>query len=309
MAFAPHAYTLPITPASVAIQGQAGSFSHSTCRAVFNELNDDAIQFYDTFDEPFEAVVSGRAALAVIPVFNTIAGPVPYVHRLIRNKKLFAVGEYFHPIEMCLMGLPGANVMHITKVSSHIHALNQCRLYLDRHPYMERIVHADTGGSARDVAKGGDAAHASIASAFAAQLYGLKILERGVQDKKKNVTHFLILSGKPLAHDHEPAREYVTTFLIKPYRRIDRPLKAIIDVLSEKGLYYRTPMEFSDADMRPEEFLVEVFEHRAHPAMAAALKALGPSRNGGGISSRLDITGCYPAHHYTRFGRRRHAPG
>src|SRR5687768_4414088 len=112
------------TMRKIAFQGAMGSNSDLACRAMFPDM--ETVPCYG-FEDTFRAVKDGRADLAMIPVDNTRAGRVADVHHLIPRGGLFIVAEHFEPIRMALMGVKGAKLEDIRHVSSHIHALPQCR--------------------------------------------------------------------------------------------------------------------------------------------------------------------------------------
>ncbi len=174
----------------IAFQGEPGANSDMACQAVYP---DHTPLPCPSFDDAFDAVRSGEADLAMIPIENTLAGRVADIHHLMPDSGLQIVGEYFMPIHFQLMALPGVNRDEIRQVQSHVHALGQCRKYLRANGW-KPIVAGDTAGAAREVSQSGDRTLAALAPELAAGHYGLDILERDVEDSPRNVTRFVVLS-------------------------------------------------------------------------------------------------------------------
>ena len=174
----------------IAFQGEPGANSDTACRDMFPDMEPLPCA---TFEDAFAAVESGRAALAMIPIENTIAGRVADIHHLLPESPLHIVGEYFLPIHFHLMVVKGGKKEQIRSVHSHIHALGQCRKIIRANGW-KPVVAGDTAGAARIVAEAGDPSMAALAPRLAASLYGLDILAENVEDAANNVTRFVVLS-------------------------------------------------------------------------------------------------------------------
>ncbi|MEM9107030.1 MAG: prephenate dehydratase domain-containing protein, partial [Pseudomonadota bacterium] len=197
------------TKKKIAFQGEIGANSDMACRDMFPAYEPMPCR---TFEDAFNAVESGEAALAMIPIENTIAGRVADIHYLLPESNLHIVGEYFMPIHFQLMAIPGATIDGIQSVHSHIHALGQCRNIV-RERGWSPVVAGDTAGAARQVAEKKDPTMACFSPALAAELYGLDILEENVEDTDNNVTRFVVLSPENgLAKRDAPDDLIVTTF-------------------------------------------------------------------------------------------------
>ena len=181
------------SPRRIAFQGEPGANSHIACREACPDLEPLA---RPTFEEVFAAVREGRAQRAMIPVENTLAGRVADIHHLIPDSGLFIVGEHFLPIRHQLMAPPGASLESLRTAHSHVHALGQCRRTI-RELGLRAVVEGDTAGAAREVAERGDLSQAAIASELAAEIYGLTILRRDIEDATHNTTRFLIMAREP----------------------------------------------------------------------------------------------------------------
>src|SRR5690606_25054521 len=144
----------------IAFQGEPGANSDTACRNMFPGMEPLPCP---TFEDAFNAVESGKADLAMIPIENTLAGRVADIHYLLPNSKLYIVGEYFLPIRFQLMVLPGVALSEIKSVHSHIHALGQCRKIIRKHKWKpivaeigrascrERVEVAEVGGPCNNI--------------------------------------------------------------------------------------------------------------------------------------------------------------
>ncbi|MAZ16395.1 MAG: prephenate dehydratase [Ahrensia sp.] len=196
----------------IAFQGEPGANSDTACRDMFPEMEPLPCP---TFEDAFNAVESGKARLAMIPIENTIAGRVADIHYLLPDSRLHIIGEYFLPIHFQLMVLPGTDMKDIKSVHSHIHALGQCRKVIRKHRW-KAMVAGDTAGAAKLVAETGDKTMAALAPELAAGMYGLDIVARDVEDQENNVTRFVVLSkNKQLTTRDTAAEKIMTTFVFR----------------------------------------------------------------------------------------------
>jgi prephenate dehydratase len=196
--------------AKIAFQGEMGAFSHAAARAVFP--NDAPVPCV-TFEQTIAAVQNGAADYAVVPVENSLYGRITDIHHILPESGLFIVGEYFLPIAMNLLGVKGALFSDVKSVQSLSVALGQCRKFIRDHN-LETINSVDTAGSAREVAELGDKSRAAIASSIAADIYGLNVLEKNIEDADHNTTRFLVMSRTPaeIAPDGDNVK---TTFVFR----------------------------------------------------------------------------------------------
>ncbi|GAA2869870.1 prephenate dehydratase [Aminobacter niigataensis] len=203
---------MPTTTNKIAFQGEPGANSDTACRNVYPTMEPLPCP---TFEDAFNAVETGKADLAMIPIENTIAGRVADIHHLLPESKLHIVGEYFLPIHFQLMVLPGVKRSEIKTVHSHIHALGQCRKYIRKNNW-KPVVAGDTAGAAKLVAEVKDRTMAALAPRLASSLYGLDILEENVEDTENNITRFVVLSkGKSWAERTNPETKMMTTFVFR----------------------------------------------------------------------------------------------
>jgi prephenate dehydratase len=166
-----------------------------------------------TFEDVFAAVAGGQAAYAMLPVENSVYGRITDIHHLLPESGLHIQAEHFLPVHHQLMAIPGATLATVKRVMSQPPALGQCR-NLIRELGLEMVVGADTAGSARLVAEGKDPAIAALASTLAAEIHGLTILRKDVEDAAHNTTRFLVMARerKDAAHDGAPV---MTTFIFR----------------------------------------------------------------------------------------------
>tara|TARA_R110002072_G_scaffold119801_3_gene252706 strand:+ start:259 stop:1137 length:879 start_codon:yes stop_codon:yes gene_type:complete len=211
--------TSPAAPENIIVfQGEPGANSHIACRDAFPDMVERPC---DTFEEALAAVKNGEARLAMIPIENSVAGRVADIHHLLPESGLYIIGEYFLPIRFQLMGLKGATLDSVKSVQSHVMALGQCRNLISEHKW-RAVVGADTAGSARQIAEAGDPSRAALAPKLAAEIYGLDILKRDVEDAAHNTTRFIIMAAEP--DDAEPEDEPVITSFIFRVRNVPAAL-------------------------------------------------------------------------------------
>ena len=248
-------YKTPI----VVYQGEAGANSHMASDAVFP---DGQPLPRATFEGALSALKHGEADLAMIPVENSLAGRVADIHHLLPESGLHIIGEHFQRVRHQLMALPGSQLSDLKTAHSHIMALGQCRQSLQElglHPMAE----ADTAGSARLVKQAGDKTMAAIAPDLAAEIYGLEILKKDIEDAEHNTTRFLILAREP-----DPAvignGQVITTFIFR-VRNVPAALYKVLGGFATNGINmtklesyqlegtFNATMFYADIEGHPEE--------------------------------------------------------
>lgn len=174
-------------------QGEPGAFSEEAALAAFGSIE---TRGYPSFEALVAAVAGGDVTHGLLPYENSIAGRVTSaLAALEHHGGITVTGELAHPVEQCLIGMPGCVLQEIRTVSSHPVALAQCRGFLARHRHMRPESVADTAGAVRALMLRRDPADAALASARAAEIYGAAILQRSVQDEPLNITRFLIITA------------------------------------------------------------------------------------------------------------------
>jgi arogenate/prephenate dehydratase len=271
----------------VAYQGVPGAYSEAAAAKAYPGC--DAIPC-DQFEVAFQAVELWIADRAVLPVENSLGGSIHRNYDLLLRHRLHIVGEVQLPVHHCLLALPGVRRELLTRVISHPQALAQCELTLNAMGLnVAREAFDDTAGAAEHVAAAGLRDTAAIASARAADLYGLQILADGIQDDAGNVTRFVMLAREPIiprtdrpfktsivfAHDNDGTSilfKVLSAFAFRdisltkiesrPHRH--RPIRLVDDanVGTAKHFEYMFYIDFqaSMADVRAQNALAEIQE-------------------------------------------------
>jgi len=187
----------------VTIQGIEGCFHDAAAREYFADDEIETVEC-DTFPEMFGRLSLDASLIGIVAIENTIAGSLLQNHELLRQSSLRIIGEYKMRISHVLCALPGQTIDELSEVNSHPMALMQCEQYLRRHPNLKMVERFDTAGSAKEIAESRLMGHAAVCGEYAADLYGLEILERGIETNKRNFTRFLILADPLLAAEIGP---------------------------------------------------------------------------------------------------------
>jgi len=266
----------------VTFQGIAGAYSEEAIRQFFGpEANSVPCT---TFSDMFFAVEAGEAGYAMLPMENAVAGSVNRSYELLMEHDLRIYGEVILRVRHMLIAPPGTQLPDLKRVRSHPQALSQCQRYLANHKLTLQIA-IDTAASARDLAANPEAGTAVIASELAAELYGLEILDRDIEDFPFNYTRFFVLSL------NEPARtQRSKTSLVFTTPHQPGALYACMGELSKRGINL-TKIESRPRLNRPWQYLFYLdFEgHCQDPECEAAI--MGLLRR----SSFVKLLGSYPA--------------
>ena len=177
----------------IAIQGTKGSF-HDIAAHQFFEGEPIELICCKTFEQVFEAIQQDATVMGLVAIENTIAGSLLHNYELLRSSGVVVVGEHKLHIKHSICCLADDDWNSIHEVHSHPVALAQCRKFLDLHSEFKAVVSEDTAGSAEEIALRDKHGWAAICSDYAAQLYGLKVLQEDIHDNKHNYTRFLVLS-------------------------------------------------------------------------------------------------------------------
>jgi prephenate dehydratase len=182
----------------IAFQGTLGAYSEA---AAIKAWPGSEVVACDRFEEVFESVTKGRVSHGILPVENSIGGTIHINYDLLLQHDLPIVAETELTVVHNLLALPGTKIGDIRRVFSHPQALAQCEQYLRTLSGIEIVATYDTAGSARMIKDEQFKDTAAIASARAAELFGLEILQTGVQDFADNITRFILIGrdAKPLA--------------------------------------------------------------------------------------------------------------
>jgi len=273
----------------IAFQGAAGAYSDMACRAVYPAMTTLPC---GSFEDTFQAVASGRAALAMIPIENSSAGRVADNHHLLPESGLHIIGEHFQDVDHQLLAPPGASLQTVKSALSHIQALSQCRRFL-RTAGLRPVVRADTAGAAAEVAAAGDPTQAAIASRLAGETYGLQTLQGGIQDTAHNVTRFLIMAKEPI-HPEPEDGPVVMTFVFR-VRSVPAALYKALGGFATNGVNL-TKLEsyILDGRFTVAQFYADIEGHPDERLVRLALEELSF------FSREVRILGVYPAHPFRR---------
>lgn len=184
----------------IAIQGVLGSYHDIAAHKFFKDEEIELI-CCNTFEEVFNQMKKDSDVIGVMAIENTIAGSLLHNYELLRESGATIVGEHKLRISHSIMCLPDEDWSDLTEVNSHPVALAQCRDFLQNHPNLKVVETEDTAGSAENISKNNLKGHAAICSKYAAQLYGMKILEEGIETNKHNFTRFLVICNPWIADE------------------------------------------------------------------------------------------------------------
>jgi len=271
-----------VTAALVAIQGEAGSFSHA---AALGALGPD-LQLVpcSTFEDLFRAVEAGTATRGIVPIENSLAGSVYEAYDALGAHALHVVGETQLRVRHCLVVRPGTALAGVRRVASHPVALAQCRRFFADHPAVVPVPAYDTAGSVRDLMAGRLAAEGAIGSSLAAKLYGGAVLLEGLEDHPENHPRFLIVAREPA-----PAAQASKTSLVFTLPDVPGSLHKALGAFAERRVNL-SKIESRPLPGRPWEY-------------AFYLDVMGDSRSGvadalaelRGLARDLRVLGAYPA--------------
>lgn len=184
----------------VAFQGSTGAYSHIAARDFFGATDAEFIGHHG-FRPMLEAIESGDADYAVLPLENSTAGSVNEAYDLMAEMELALVGEVIQTVEHCLIGLAGATVDGLKRIYSHPQALAQCRRFLDSLESCVAIPFSDTASAVDEVLKRQDPQLAAIASAEAASNRQATVLRRDINNQAANFTRMVIVAS---THERRP---------------------------------------------------------------------------------------------------------
>lgn len=269
-------------PLKVAFLGPEGTYTQA---AVYKQFGHSVRALaLTTSDEVFHEVEAGNADFGVVAVENSAEGTITNTLDRFLGSPLHICGEVELRIHHCLMGRMSA-LERIERVCAHAQALAQCRSWLDEHlPAVERVAVSSNAEGARRARD--EAGTAAIAGDTAAQVYGLQLLAREIEDRSDNTTRFLIIGRKLL----EASGADKTTLLVSG-SSTDAPgaLHRLLEPLAKSGISM-TRIESRPSRRRKWDyvFFIDIEGHASDPKVARALKSL-KSR-----ASLFRVIGSYP---------------
>lgn len=271
--------------ARIAFQGELGAYSHQACREARPDLEAMACA---TFEDVIEAVRSGEAEQAMVPVENSTYGRVADIHRLLPESGLHILDEAFVRVHINLLGLRGAKLADVEEAYSHLVLLPQCAEFL-RSQNIKGQVSTDNARAARDVAAWGDPTKAALASELAGEIYGLDVLARHIEDHDRNTTRFLIMSQH--ADMTRRAERMMTTFVFR-VRNIPAALYKAMGGFATNGVNM-TKLEsyMVGGSFTATQFYADIEGHPKDASVKLAMEELDY------FTSEIKILGTYPADH------------
>ena len=271
----------------VAFQGEPGAYANIAAR----EAIPHAVAIpRPTFDEAVDAVRSGDADLAIIPVENSLMGRIADIHHLLPDAGLHIVGEHFLRIQHQLLGIKGAKLEGLRRVYSQGPALAQC-LKIIREMKLKAENWHDTAGSAKHIAELKDPTVAAIASRMAGELYGLEVLKADVEDARHNHTRFLIMSREPDDALND-GRKIVTTFVFRVRNLPAALYKALGGFATNNVNMTKLESYQLGGSFNATQFYADIEGHPEDRAVKNALEELGF------FTSKVTLLGVYPAHEF-----------
>jgi len=264
----------------VAIQGERGAFSH---QAALQLVRGADVLACATSIQVFDALESRRAAAAVIPVENTLAGPVGEHLDLLLERDVFIHAEMRLRIEHNLIVAPGVKLKDVRQVLSHPVALDQCRNFFRRHKGVAAVPFYDTAGSVKHIMAQDLRDSAAIASSQAAREYRAKVLMSGLEDNKQNFTRFFLIDKRK-----KISAKANKTSLVFTLKNVSGALFKALSVFALRDLDL-SKIESRPVRGRPWEYLFYVDVLRGNDsAMRLALKHLEE------IAGFVKVLGVYP---------------
>lgn len=215
----------------IAIQGIKGSY-HDIAAHKYFEGEDIELICCDTFEQVFEEMKNDSSVIGMTAIENTIAGSLLHNYELLRESGATIIGEHKLRISHSIMCLPEDNWDDIKEVNSHPVALMQCREFLHQHPDIKVVETDDTAGSAEAISRKHLRGHAAICSKFAAPLYGMKILQEGIETNKHNFTRFLVFCNPQRANLLRDIRKANKASLVFSLPHEEGSLSQVLSILS-----------------------------------------------------------------------------
>jgi prephenate dehydratase len=270
----------------IAFQGEPGAYSHEACKKAHPEM--EALPCR-SFEDVIEAVNSGEADLAMLPVENSTYGRVADIHRLLPQSGLHIIGEEFVRVHINLLGVPGSSIADVKQAYSHLVLLPQCAGFLKMHGIQGRVS-PDNARAAREIAERGDPSTAALASELAGEIYGLEVLARHIEDHGHNTTRFLIMSRQE-NHARRGENGMITSFVFQ-VRNIPAALYKAMGGFATNGINM-TKLEsyMVDGSFTATQFYSEIEGHPDDHNVQLAMDELGY------FTTNVEILGVFPANH------------
>jgi prephenate dehydratase len=273
---------------TIAYQGVPGANSHIACQQAFPDMTPLACA---TFEDAFAAVESeGKAALAMIPIENSLGGRVADIHHLLPESSLYIIREHYLDVQYQLLATKDATLEGLVEVRSHAQALAQCREQLAQLG-VRTAARADTAGSALEVAELGDPTVGALAPPLAGEIYDLQVLRSRFEDRIGNTTRFVVLARA--RRDPDPKDGPCMTSLIFQVRSVPAALYKAMGGFATNGVNITKLESYISGDrFSVARFYAEIEGHPADPAVAQAFEELDY------FSKNVRVLGVFPAADY-----------
>ena len=270
--------------ARIAFQGELGAYSHQACAETRPDMD---VLPCATFEDVIDAVVSGRAEQAMLPVENTTYGRVADIHRLLPGSGLHIIDEAFVRVHINMLAVPGTKLEEVKRAHSHLVLLPQCARFLRTHG-IEGVNAGDNAKAAREVAEAGDRSTVALASELAGAIYGLDVLARNIEDEDTNTTRFLVMARA--ANMVRRGNEGMMTSFVFRVRNIPAALYKAMGGFATNGVNM-TKLEsyMVGGAFTATQFYADIEGHPDDPGVARALEELSY------FTSELKVLGTYPA--------------
>ena len=267
--------------ASVAFQGEIGAYSEEAAFQFFGAAI--LLKPCESLEDVFRAVERDEVQFGVVPAENSLEGSISRVYDLLLDSSLKVCGEIELRVVHCLIGVAASRLDSIKKVYSHPQALGQCQTFL-RHLDCELVPTYDTAGSVKMIKEMGAPDKGAVASARAAEIYGMKVLAREIEDNPNNFTRFFILAK----HDSPPSGNDKTSIVFSVKHKPGALYQSLKELASRK--INLTKIESRPTRQKPWEynFYLDFEGHREDKLFQEALESLENT------SLFVKVLGSYP---------------
>jgi chorismate mutase/prephenate dehydratase len=265
----------------VAFQGATGAYSEEAAFQFFG--SSIQVRPFNDLDGVFKAVEQDETQYGIVPVENSLEGSITRTNDLLLTSELKICGEIKLRITHCLIASPQTRLDSIKKVYSHPQALGQCQAFL-KQLNCETIPTYDTAGSVKMIKEKGLTDGAAIASARAAEIYGMQIMARGIEDNPDNFTRFLILAKQDLSASGNDKTSIVISVKGKP-----EALSEVLKIFALENINL-TRLESRPTRQKPWEhyYFLDFEGHREDKTVRETLETLEKT------TLFLKVLGSYP---------------
>lgn len=270
----------------VAYQGDPGAYSETAAHEHFGA--DVVTVPNQSFEAVFESIEAKRCDAGIIPIENSLAGSIHRNYDLLIQHSLHIIGEHYLRIRHCLIALPGVKLAEIRRVISHPQGLAQCDQYLRAMQGITIEPVYDTAGAVKMIRERGERDVAAVASRRAAEVYGMAILDEGIEDNPANFTRFLAIGSQPISAPQE-----AKTSIVFSLRNQPGTLFKALSVFALRDIDL-TKIESRPLIGKPWEYLfyIDFLGSTAEEAVKRALDNLSE------YALTLRVLGCYPRHQF-----------